>query len=191
MGALAEVLHQYGYDTTEDAVASNLAALLTPLGVNAAVDLLATDQEYLARFSGVRPLTSGDLSALDARTAARATAEAVAALSRSQVAALFGVDVTRVSHQTTAGDLFSYKGGRSRSVYPDWQFTGSAVLPHLRAVLAALPAGSHPVPVRAFMTSPDEALMLGDRPASPRDWLVGGGEPGPVIGLAATLGEQV
>ena len=190
MGALAEVLHQYGYDTTEDAVVSNLAALLTPL-VNAAVDLSAGDQEYLARFSGVRAVAHGDLAALDVRTAARATAEAVAALSRSQVAALLGVDVTRVSHQTTAGDLFSYRGGRSRPVYPDWQFTGGAVLPHLRDVLAVLPAGSHPVPVRAFMTSPDDALTLGGRPVSPRDWLVGGGDPGPVIGLAATLGEQV
>lgn len=191
MATVSDVLHQYGYTSTEAAVASSLAALLTPMEAYAAVDLSAADQDYLVRFSDARAPTPGELSALDARTAARATAEAVAARSRSQVAALLGVDVTRVSHQTTAGDLFSYRGGRSRPVYPDWQFTGSAVLPHLRAVLAAFPTGSHPVPVRAFMTSPDDALTLGDRPACPRDWLVGGGDPSPVIELAATLGEQV
>jgi hypothetical protein len=191
MATISEVLHQYGYAAPEDTVAANLAALLTPRDAHAAVDLSAADQDYLVRFSGVRTPTPGELSALDARTAARATVEAVAARSRSQVAALLGVDVTRVSHQTTAGDLFSYAGGRGRSVYPDWQFTGRAVLPHLRAVLAAFPAMSHPVPVRAFMTSPDDALTMGDRAVSPREWLVGGGDPDPVIGLAATLGEQV
>ena len=56
---------------------------------------------------------------------------------------------------------------------------------------AALPSGSHPVAVRTFMTTPSEELSVHGEALSPRDWLVGGGDPKDVAGLAATLGEQV
>lgn len=41
------------------------------------------------------------------------------------------------------------------------------------------------------MTTPDDALLIDDKPVSPVDWLAAGGSPEPVAALAETLGEQV
>jgi len=191
MTTVAEVLHGLGYTATEEEVALSLQELLLPAQDSAGVDLSAADDAFLQRFSGVQAATPESLAALDARSAARAAAERAGAMSRTEVAALLGVDVTRVSHQSAAGDLYSYKLGRRRPSYPDWQFSGQSGLPHLREVMAALPAGTHPVTVRAFMTTRDSALRHEDVFVSPRDWLLGGGDVTAVLGLAGTLGEQM
>ena len=191
MPTVEEVLRKHGYQMSEDAVATNLAALLEPLGDSTGADLSAGDQEYLDRYSGVRPASGEELAALDARSAAQAVAEAAKTLSRQQVAARLGVDVTRVSHQTAARGLYSYRADGGRPVYPDWQFTRDGVIPHLGRVLAVIPTGAHPVTVRRFMVTPDDELVIDGDPVTPRRWLASGGDPETVAALAVTLGEQV
>jgi hypothetical protein len=191
MTSVAEVLHELGYASTEAQVADALAVLLRPSQLDSGVELTAADQGYLRAHSGVSEPTGQQLTELDARSAALAAAQAAGTLSRTDVAERLAIDPSRVSHQTTAGDLYAYKLTRGRPVYPDWQFQGKQVIPHLREVLAAVPARTHPVALYTFMTTPDSALLVGDRPLSPRQWLDAGGAPEPVRELAQTLGELV
>ena len=202
MTTVVAVLRRHGYAMSEQTLAAHLDALLSaPQQDNVGIDMSATDAAYLAQYSGVQDASDADLAALDARSAGRAAAEAGRGLSRNDAAALLDVDPSRVSHQITSGRLYSYPGSHGRPVFPDWQFTtrtgapdSSAkvvVLPHLGAVIAAIPAGSHPVAVRTFMTTPNKDLAVQGTALSPREWLRGGGDPADVVGLAVTLGEQV
>jgi hypothetical protein len=190
---------------SEETLATHLDALLsTSHQDSVGIDMSAADAAYLARYSGVHDASGADLAAQDARSAARATAEASRGLSRNDVAALLAVGPSRVSHQIAAGRLYSYPGNQRRPAFPDWQFTAvtgeldaphpapkMSVLPHLAAVIAAFPDGSHPVAVRTFMTTSSPDLSVHGTALSPRDWLGGGGDPAAVVALAVTLGEQV
>jgi len=205
MTLIEDVLWRHGYALTEEAFVEHLDALLSEPRLDVAfIDLSTTDAAFLAEYSGVAPASDADLERLDAHSAARAAAEAARTLNRRSVAGLMGVDPSRVSHQVAAGRLYSYPGSNGRPIFPDWQFTTPAsqpqendvaravtTIPHLAAVIAAFPAGSHPIAVRTFMTTPSPDLSLQGTALSPRDWLVGGGNPTDVEGLAATLGEQV
>lgn len=184
------VLQEHGYTVREQDVARILAGLLPP-STAPSVAMSAEEAAFLDRHSGVKVASQKQLRELSARAAARATAEAVQALGRSEIAALLRVDPSRISHMTAQGALFAYRTGPGRLVYPDWQVHAGSVIPHLAQVLTALPANAHPVAVRTFMTTPDDDLRVGDEPLSPRDWLVGGGDVAAVTGLASTLGEQV
>ena len=183
--------------------ATSDALLSEPNTTGAAIDMSSADASFIVEYAGVQSASSADLAALDARSLGRAAAEAARTLSRGDVARLLDVDPSRVSHQATAGQLFSYPGSSGRPVFPDWQFTATGatprgsdnpnvvVVPRLAAVLAALPANSHPVAVRTFMTTPSQDLSVHGEALSPRDWLVGGGSPTDVTALAGALGEQV
>ena len=205
MSLVEDVLRRHGYAVSEATVAGHLDALLSePRSGGAAIDMSSADMAFIAEYSGVQAASVADLAALDARSASRVAGEAGRTLSRADVASLLGVDPSRVSHQATAGRLYSYSGNNGRPVFPDWQFTGTGdparssevavvavALPHLGDVVAAMPPGSHPVAVRTFMTTPSDDLSVRGEALSPRDWLLGGGDPKEVEGLAATLGEQV
>ncbi len=204
MTAVEDVLRRHGYSVTEQTLAGLLDALLSASDQDSVVvEMSSADATYLHRYSGVPDASDSDLTALDARSAARATAEAGRGLSRNEVAALLSVDPSRVSHQVAAGRLYSYPGNQGRPVLPDWQFVAvaqakgtpgpapTAVLPHLAALIAAFPGGVHPVSVRTFMTTPSAELSVHGNPLTPRDWLGGGGNPDAVLALAVTLGEQV
>jgi hypothetical protein len=62
---------------------------------------------------------------------------------------------------------------------PALQFATRAPVPGLAPVLAASPADSHPVGLLRWFTAPDVDLVVGPDQAlvSPRDWLIGGGDP--------------
>lgn len=60
------------------------------------IDFSATDQEFLDRHAGVQAAAADELAALEARSAAQAAKEAASTLSRQEVAARLGVDVSRV-----------------------------------------------------------------------------------------------
>jgi len=153
--------------------------------------LTDADEMFLRRHSGVRPASPDELAALDARTAARDALELTHSLTRPAVAALLGTSEHSVLGMTAAGSLYAHTlaGGLGR--WPDWQFAGGHPLPHLAAVVAALPSGTHPVTLRAFMITPDPALRHDDVFVSPQDWLLGGGDASPILELAAVLGEQI
>jgi hypothetical protein len=205
MTAVEDVLRRHGYSVSEQTLAAQLDALLSLSDRDSVgIDMSFADAVYLARYSGVHAASDADLAAMDAQSAARATAEAGRGLSRNDVAGLLAIDPSRVSHQIAAGRLYSYPGSQGRPVFPDWQFLAitdeqdashpapkASVIPHLAEVIAALPAGFHPVAVRTFITTSSPDLSVHGNALSPRDWLGGGGDPAAVVALAVTLGEQV
>ena len=205
MTAVEDVLRRHGYSMSEQTLAAQLDSLLSVSEqVGVGIDMSFADAAYLAQYSGVDDASDADLAAMDARSAARATAEAGRGLSRNDVAALLAIDPSRVSHQSAAGRLYSYPGSQGRPVFPDWQFVTlndeqdashpapkASVIPHLAEVIAAIPAGSHPVAVRTFITSSSADLSVHGNALSPREWLARGGDPAAVVDLAVTLGEQV
>ncbi len=109
------------------------------------------------------------------------------AMTVAEAAERVGVDTSRIRHRVSAGRLTGWKD-RGGWRLPAWQFTDSGVLPGLGMVLAKVPADQPQMVVAAFMTTPQEDLLLGDRPTSPRDWLLAGGDPRRVATLASTLG---
>lgn len=109
------------------------------------------------------------------------------ALSVAGAAERVGVDSSRIRHRLADGRLAGWKD-RGGWRLPAWQFTSGGVLPGLERVLAALPGDQPPLVVAAFMTTPQEDLRLAGEPATPRQWLLAGGDPGPVAELGGVLG---
>lgn len=124
-----------------------------------------------------------------AEAAAAGVALLAGALSVAEAAARLGVDPSRVRHRLAAGELLGMKRGRSW-VLPAWQFAADGdVLPGLRQVAIVL----RPLPAlvaASFMSTAQPELRTGGANHSPRDWLLSGGDPAPVVALAGALGEQ-
>lgn len=189
MTSIVEVLREHEIGSSEAEVAAELRILLDSADSPHPVALTADEEKFLAQYGGVPRASRKRLAALEARSTAAAVAEAADSLSRSEVADLLDADVTRISHRTREGSLYSYAGASGRRRYPSWQFHGHETLPHLSAVIARLPRDAHPVTVRSFMTAADDALLVHGKPVSPAAWLASGGDVQPVAELAETLGE--
>ena len=122
-----------------------------------------------------------------ARTVAEQAVLRDTALSVSQAAERIGVDSSRIRHRIAERRLVGWKD-RGGWRLPAWQFTDNDVLPGLEVVLAAMPADQPALVLANFMTTPQEDLELGDRPASPREWLLAGGSARRVAELASAIG---
>lgn len=136
-----------------------------------------------------------DLTPLDddepdnrARTVAAHAVFAEGALSVTDAATTLGVDDSRIRHRLAQGRLSGWKepGGGWR--IPAWQFTNSGVLPGLETVLRATPRDQPALVVAAFMSTPQDDLVINSRPATPRQWLLAGGSPELVAELVEPLG---
>jgi hypothetical protein len=189
MTTVLAVLQEHSVAANEAQVARELRVLLDPIASTSSIT--ADEAQFLGEFGGVPKASAEELRGLAARSAARAVLEAAQSLSRSQVAQLLGIDGSRVSHRTRERSLYSYAGAAGRRRYPAWQFRDGKLLPGLAEVLIAISEQAHPVTVRTFMATRDDALLLHGEPVSPIEWLAAGGRPAPVAELAATLGEQV
>ncbi|WP_181770791.1 DNA-binding protein [Amycolatopsis pittospori] len=121
-----------------------------------------------------------------ARTVAAHAVLADSALSVLEAAKALGVDDSRIRHRLKEGRLTGWKDQGWR--LPSWQFTGSGVLPGLEIVLRAVPDDQPALVVAAFMSTPQSDLVINDHPATPRQWLLSGGDPDHVAKLVATLG---
>lgn len=121
-----------------------------------------------------------------ARTVAAHAVLADSALSVLEAAKALGVDDSRIRHRLKEGRLTGWKDQGWR--LPAWQFTGSGVLPGLEVVLRAVPEDQPALVVAAFMSTPQSDLVINDLPATPRQWLLSGGDPDHVARLVATLG---
>jgi excisionase family DNA binding protein len=121
-----------------------------------------------------------------ARTVAAHAVLAEGALSVNEAAKALGVDDSRIRHRLKEGRLTGWKDGGWR--LPAWQFAGSGVLPGLEVVLKALPEDQPALVVAAFMSTPQPDLVINEHPATPRQWLLSGGDPDHVARLIATLG---
>jgi hypothetical protein len=122
-----------------------------------------------------------------ARTVAEQTVLRDTALSVGQAAARIGVDTSRVRHRIGERRLIGWKD-RGGWRLPAWQFTDSDALPGLDVVLAWMPADQPALVLANLMTTPQEDLEIHDRPVSPREWLLAGGDPHRVAELAAAIG---
>jgi len=142
--------------------------------------------------------TPRELARLAARTAARDARERQHTLPLPKVALWLGVSEHEVIALTASGDLCAHTLSPDRQRWPAWQFAYGSPLPHLREVVAAIPAGAHPTGVRTLMTAPHPDLVVEvlDRPVSqllpeirvsPANWLSGGGSPTPVMALLAAF----
>ncbi|WP_410659987.1 DNA-binding protein [Amycolatopsis sp. lyj-112] len=121
-----------------------------------------------------------------ARTVAAHAVLADSALSVMEAAKALGVDDSRIRHRLKEGRLTGWKDQGWR--LPAWQFTGSGVLPGLEVVLRAVPEDQPALVVAAFMSTPQADLVINEHPATPRQWLLSGGDPEHVARLVATLG---
>ncbi|WET77198.1 DNA-binding protein [Amycolatopsis sp. QT-25] len=121
-----------------------------------------------------------------ARTVAAHAVLADSALSVLEAAKTLGVDDSRIRHRLKEGRLTGWKDQGWR--LPAWQFAGSGVLPGLEVVLRAVPEDQPALVVAAFMSTPQADLVINDHPATPRQWLLSGGDPEHVARLVSTLG---
>ncbi len=184
---LGDLLATFGVD--EDQFAIELAHQLRAAPNPQASGLTEIEESTLREYGGVTAVVA------DRGQVAQATVRSVtsnlAALTREslsvqQTATLLRVDTSRVRHRVGDRALYGFRlGGGLR--LPVWQFENSEPIPGLRAVLAALPPELHPLEVAGFMTTADPDLTVGDEAVSPRDWLIGGGQVGAVVALAADL----
>jgi hypothetical protein len=152
-----------------------------------------TDQELcFLESSGV---DLADLSPTDrgadsplTRTAADDAALMATALTVSAMADRLGIDMSRVRQHLTRHTLYGIKDGRSWRI-PLFQLgdDGQTLVPGLHQV-APHWAGAHPIEVARWFTLPHVDLIdnEGD-PVAPRAWLLAGGDPAVVAGLASEL----
>ena len=188
--ALEEVLAKAGLRVTATeflSLVEDAASKLAPPEPHPAAYFPPDQRRILAEVGlDLRPSIEGDPEPR-ARAVAAQTVLRDSALTVAEAAARVRVDTSRVRHRIAAGRLMGWKD-RGGWRLPAWQFTDSGVLPGLEMVLAAVPSDQPPLVVAAFMTTPQRDLLLGERLATPRDWLLAGGEPHRVARLASVLG---
>lgn len=109
------------------------------------------------------------------------------ALTVAEAARQLQVDTSRIRHRLGVGRLVGWKDRGSWRL-PAWQFAGTGVLPGLETVLTAIPSDIPALVAAAFMTTPQEDLLVDGKPATPREWLLAGGDPRRAADLASVLG---
>jgi hypothetical protein len=93
------------------------------------------------------------------------------------------VDVSRVRQRLREGTLFGIEYDGERRL-PRFQFERRQVLPGLREVMAALPAGLNPLDVAQWFLAPNPDLEVGEESFSPREWLLRGKPVEAAVALA-------
>ena len=123
-----------------------------------------------------------------AQTAARHAAMLATALTTSEAADLLAVGESRVRQRLAEGSLYGVKVGREHRL-PAFQFEAGEEVPGIARVLTRVDRSVHPVALLNWFSMPDPDLYLEgeDTPFSPRQWLISGGSPEPLIVLAADL----
>jgi len=174
------------------AVLAEAARLLR--GRKAAARGMTTDQtDFLIRSGSMTAeelaeseseVARGELEVLEYRTELKPT---VHSLGVPGVAELLNVDESEVLHRELEGQLFAFRADTSLR-FPLWQFVREGrsswlTLPGLRALVAAIPGSMHPASVLGFMGTPQEDLLVGQDKATPRQWLIGGGEVQQVLDI--------
>lgn len=108
----------------------------------------------------------------------------VASCKEYQVAEQLGISLNQVLERINQGSLYVIVT-LSGYVCPPFQFVGHATLPGLDVVLAAINPHTHPVVVQRFFLTPTADLeSTAGHSLSPREWLIQGYSPEPVVLLA-------
>ena len=104
----------------------------------------------------------------------------------AEVAMRLGVTRARVRQRAAERTLLAIREDDEWR-FPRAQFADGAPIRGLPAVSLALPADLHPVAVWTFLNDPSTDLPVGDRPATPLEWLRSGGAPDTVAAIAREL----
>lgn len=106
-------------------------------------------------------------------------------------AGLLGISPVRMKQELESGKitLFRFREPTGRWLYPRWQFVAGNRIPCLSDFLEALSPEAHPVSVYRFMTMENSDLERAGSSTclTPRDWLVMGFDPKPVILMAQDI----
>lgn len=184
---LSELLAPYG--VLEDEFVDELSRDLRTAPDSSASRLTEFEESLLREHGGIAATVNDDSSVRNAtlRSSSSNLAEQTReSLSVEQAAKLLMVDGSRVRHRVRDRALYAFKiGGGLR--LPTWQFDGQEPIPGLRTLITVLPAALHPLEVAGFMATPDVDLRVDERPVSPREWLVGGGDVRVVVELIGDL----
>lgn len=128
----------------------------------------------------------------DLEAAAEHAGLAASALTVSQAAARLSIDPSRIRQRLAARTLFGIRVEGSWRL-PRFQFTddGRHAVPGFGTIAPHL-AELHPLDVATWFTTPQEDLLLGvaaneEGALSPRDWLIGGGDPRHLLPLIDEL----
>lgn len=185
---VAELMASRGLPVAEkDLVAALDEALIGRTAPRHAGALSGAAQQVLDEHGGLPSPSPTDAAAtILTSTAGHLIALIETSLTGEQAAELLGVDASTVRGRISRGELYAIRVGRKNRL-PRWQFTADGALPHLAGVLHAAPADIHPLEIEALFDLPTPDLILGGRDSSPRTWLAGGGDPTPVLELAAGL----
>lgn len=139
--------------------------------------------ELGASLQSLSPRDLGPIAGLAAAQAELVTESVTVA----ELAALLGVDPSRIRQRIYARSLYAFKHGGIWLI-PLFQVAGTHLVPSLDAVLPWLHEGLDPVAVTRWFTSPT-ADLAADSAVSPIAWLSAGGPPARVAALAATVDE--
>lgn len=118
--------------------------------------------------------------------AARLLTQNSSALPTVAAAQRLGRSVVRIRGAIADGSLYGVKVGHSWLI-PVWQLDGAHPLPHLRKIIAAIPQGTSAVAMERVMTQATDELYLDGTAVSPRQWLLTGQHPEPVIQILQQL----
>ncbi|MGG7507506.1 hypothetical protein [Plantibacter sp. YIM 135249] len=138
-----------------------------------------TPDEFAAVEEGV---AGGELAGAVRMTRLQVIADS---LGTSDVAGRLGVDMAKVDELHVEGALNGFLVGDEHR-YPLWQFTNNParpVLPHLAALVRAIPDDVYPATVHGFMTTPQHTLLVDGVRMTPVQWLLRGEDPQAVTNL--------
>ncbi|SDO60189.1 hypothetical protein SAMN04515671_1454 [Nakamurella panacisegetis] len=186
MTSIGSVLDTFGHGIDPNDFATQLEQAMRARTAADHRALSTHDQEVLAAVG----VPAADLTRTPARSvveeAARLLEANSQALAVAEAAAALGRTAGRVRGAIADGSLFGVKVGRTW-LLPTWQLGESGPLPHLRKVIGAIPAGTSAATVERVMTQPTDELFIDGAPVSPRQWLLAGQPPAPVVALIGQL----
>ncbi|WP_375487513.1 helix-turn-helix domain-containing protein [uncultured Mycobacterium sp.] len=186
--ALGALLAKHQIGLTVEEVLDELDSVFA--AIPGATTLSTTEVDFLRTHAGPQAADLIDAWSADDERQARARV-ALGQLSRAlsgsvsikEAATILGIDRSRVSRRITGKALWAYDLQGSRRI-PRWQFLGGELLPGLDVIVPAIPRGTTPAVLDAFMHTPQPDFD--DR--TPIEHLAAGGDPALVAGFIADLG---
>jgi len=158
----------------------------TPVVEDAGGQLTAAEARELRAVGLDVVIAQGAASPAIARSAATMTALLVGSLTVEETAARLHVTPGRVRQLLADRSLAGIRDGAGWRI-PAYQLDGDRPVRNLRTVLQATPPSIHPIALFRWLTGTEPALEIEGRVVSPREWLTAGGDPAPLVALAAEL----
>ncbi|WP_288944871.1 hypothetical protein [uncultured Marinobacter sp.] len=186
--------------------AALIRILLNEAGLPIPDNLMPSDQAVPQGLSATEKavLRSGGARGLDGKSAATEAEEHLMALKhlnecRELVKQSYKLEVVaerlRISPEATKAcasgrtrDLYAFKlADNGQWLFPKWQFYELGRIPNLHSLLSAVGERVNPLVLSRFMLMKSIDLENDEECYSPRDWLIRGFEPEPVLRLVRDL----